>query len=227
MPFLLKIWLLSLGCTFLAVSKKWYCYRSRAAVIFVLGITCLLQSDLHFLLKEDAIMAGVDLSFLSFLLSLEHCSRCSNCWHDSEGKSLLTMHLVFSFPSLWIVRFWVAHFSWSSVTTLVRELWPVLNWLGFGIVALLSGKDAHSQVPPGLSGLGMNFMVTGLAIGFSYRWYPTLIIWTLTPYLRLSWFYRSSIRRNGTGTHRYVYCVVVALVGVAHRKNSYQPPMYS
>ena len=56
-------------CTFLAVSKKVdTAIGLGAAVIFVLGITCPLNNLIYtFILKEDAIMTGVDLSFLSFL----------------------------------------------------------------------------------------------------------------------------------------------------------------
>ena len=53
-------------CTFLAVSKKVdTAIGLGAAVVFVPGITCPLNNLIYtFILKEDAIMTGVDLSFL-------------------------------------------------------------------------------------------------------------------------------------------------------------------
>ena len=56
-------------CTFLAVSKKVdTAIGLGAAVVFVLGITCPLNNLIYtFILKEDALIEGVDLSFLSLL----------------------------------------------------------------------------------------------------------------------------------------------------------------
>ena len=56
-------------CTFIAVSKKVdTAIGLGAAVVFVLGITCPLNNLLYtFILKKDALVDGVDLSFLSFL----------------------------------------------------------------------------------------------------------------------------------------------------------------
>ena len=56
-------------CSFLAVSKKVNtAIGLGAAVIFVLAVTCPLNNLIYNgLLREDAIIPGVDLSFLSFL----------------------------------------------------------------------------------------------------------------------------------------------------------------
>ena len=165
-------------CTFLAVSKKVdTAIGLGAAVVFVLGITCPLNNLIYtFILKEDALIQGVDLSFLSFLAFIGTIAAAVQIVEMTLDKyvpalynalgvflPLIAVNCAILGGSLFMVER-----DYNFVESVVYGLGSGTGW-GLAIVALaaLREKMRYSQVPPGLRGLGMTFMVTGLmAIGF-------------------------------------------------------------
>ena len=165
-------------CTFLAVSKKVdTAIGLGAAVVFVLGITCPLNNLIYtFILKEDALIEGVDLSFLSFLAFIGTIAAAVQIVEMTLDKyvpalynalgvflPLIAVNCAILGGSLFMVER-----DYNFVESVVYGLGSGTGW-GLAIVALaaLREKMRYSQVPPGLRGLGMTFMVTGLmAIGF-------------------------------------------------------------
>lgn len=165
-------------CTFLAVSKKVDTAMGLgAAVVFVLGITCPLNNLIYtFILKEDALIEGVDLSFLSFLAFIGTIAAAVQIVEMTLDKyvpalynalgvflPLIAVNCAILGGSLFMVER-----DYNFVESVVYGLGSGTGW-GLAIVALaaLREKMRYSQVPPGLRGLGMTFMVTGLmAIGF-------------------------------------------------------------
>lgn len=165
-------------CTFLAVSKKVdTAIGLGAAVIFVLGITCPLNNLIYtFILKEDAIMTGVDLSFLSFLAFIGTIAAAVQIVEMTLDKyvpalynalgvflPLIAVNCAILGGSLFMVER-----DYDFVESVVYGLGSGTGWaLAIVALAALREKMRYSQVPPGLRGLGMTFMVTGLmAIGF-------------------------------------------------------------
>ena len=165
-------------CTFLAVSKKVDTAMGLgAAVVFVLGITCPLNNLIYtFILKEDALIEGMDLSFLSFLAFIGTIAAAVQIVEMTLDKyvpalynalgvflPLIAVNCAILGGSLFMVER-----DYNFVESVVYGLGSGTGW-GLAIVALaaLREKMRYSQVPPGLRGLGMTFMVTGLmAIGF-------------------------------------------------------------
>ena len=165
-------------CTFLAVSKKVDTAMGLgAAVVFVLGITCPLNNLIYtFILKEDALIEGVDLSFLSLLAFIGTIAAAVQIVEMTLDKyvpalynalgvflPLIAVNCAILGGSLFMVER-----DYNFVESVVYGLGSGTGW-GLAIVALaaLREKMRYSQVPPALRGLGMTFMVTGLmAIGF-------------------------------------------------------------
>ena len=165
-------------CTFLAVSKKVdTAIGLGAAVIFVLGITCPLNNLLYtFILKEDALIEGVNLDFLSFLAFIGTIAAAVQIVEMTLDKyvpalynalgvflPLIAVNCAILGGSLFMVER-----DYNFVESVVYGLGSGTGWaLAIVALAALREKMRYSQVPPGLRGLGMTFMVTGLmAIGF-------------------------------------------------------------
>ena len=165
-------------CTFLAVSQKVdTAIGLGAAVIFVLGITCPLNNLLYtFILKEDALIAGVDLSFLSFLAFIGTIAAAVQIVEMALDKyvpalynalgvflPLIAVNCAILGGSLFMVER-----DYGFAESVVYGLGSGTGWaLAIVALAALREKMRYSQVPAGLRGLGMTFMVTGLmAIGF-------------------------------------------------------------
>jgi Na+-transporting NADH:ubiquinone oxidoreductase subunit E len=165
-------------CTFIAVSKKVdTAIGLGAAVIFVLGITCPLNNLLYtFILKEDALVEGVDLSFLSFLAFIGTIAAAVQIVEMTLDKyapalynalgvflPLIAVNCAILGGSLFMVER-----DYNFAESVVYGLGSGTGWaLAIVALAALREKMRYSQVPAGLRGLGMTFMVTGLmAIGF-------------------------------------------------------------
>jgi len=167
-------------CSFLALSKKVEtAFGLGLAVVFVLGITTPLNNlVLNLLLKEGATLlpAGIDLSFLSFLCFIAVIA---------STVQLLEMILDRFFPPLYNSLGIFLPLITVNCSILGGSLFMVernYNFLesasfGFGsgmgfflaIVALagIRTKLRYSNIPPGLRGLGITFILTGLmALGF-------------------------------------------------------------
>ncbi|MCC5842630.1 MAG: NADH:ubiquinone reductase (Na(+)-transporting) subunit E [Verrucomicrobia bacterium] len=167
-------------CSFLALSKKVdTAFGLGLAVVFVLGITTPLNNLIfNGLLREGAALlpAGVDLSFLNFLCFIAVIA---------STVQLVEMLLDRFFPPLYNSLGIFLPLITVNCSILGGSLFMVerdYNFaesaaFGFGsgmgfflaIVALagIRHKLRYSNIPPGLRGLGITFILTGLmALGF-------------------------------------------------------------
>ncbi len=165
-------------CTFLAVSKKVKTsFGLGVAVIVVLTIAVPVNNLLYNLvLRDNALVAGVDLSFLNFITFIGVIAAL---------VQILEMVLDRFFPPLYNalgiflplitvncaifggVSFMVQR-DYNFVESVVYGFGSGVGWM-LAIVALagIREKMKYSDVPPGLRGLGITFITTGLmALGF-------------------------------------------------------------
>ena len=171
-------------CSFLAVSKKVETAVGLGfAVIFVLGLTVPLNWMMHeYLLKEGALgiispsLAHVDLSFLNFIMFIATIAaavqlvemvldKFSPGLYNALGifLPLIAVNCSILGGSLFMVE--------RDYNLIESTVFGVGSGLGFmlAIIALaaIREKMRYSNVPQGLRGLGITFIVTGLmAIGF-------------------------------------------------------------
>lgn len=174
-------------CTFLACSKKVETAIGLGfAVIFVLGITVPLNNLVYNLLLKDGAMAWVpvfgdslgeqDLSFLGLI---------SYIGVIAATVQLLEMFLDKFMPALYVALGVFLPLITVNCAILGGSLFMVEADLNFGqsvvfgigngigwalavvLLAAIREKMTYSNVPDGLRGLGITFIVTGLmAIGF-------------------------------------------------------------
>lgn len=165
-------------CTFLAVSKKVKTsFGLGVAVIVVLTIAVPVNNLLYNLvLKDSALVAGVDLSFLNFITFIGVIAAL---------VQILEMVLDRFFPPLYNalgiflplitvncaifggVSFMVQR-DYNFTESIVYGFGSGVGWM-LAIVALagIREKMKYSDVPPGLRGLGITFITVGLmALGF-------------------------------------------------------------
>ncbi|EKO3622283.1 NADH:ubiquinone reductase (Na(+)-transporting) subunit E [Vibrio metschnikovii] len=165
-------------CTFLAVSKKVKTsFGLGVAVIVVLTIAVPVNNLLYNLvLKDSALVDGVDLSFLNFITFIGVIAAL---------VQILEMVLDRFFPPLYNalgiflplitvncaifggVSFMVQR-DYNFTESIVYGFGSGVGWL-LAIVALagIREKMKYSDVPPGLRGLGITFITVGLmALGF-------------------------------------------------------------
>jgi Na+-transporting NADH:ubiquinone oxidoreductase subunit E len=165
-------------CTFLAVSKKVKTsFGLGVAVIFVLTVAVPVNNLLYNLvLKENALLEGIDLSFLNFITFIGVIAAL---------VQILEMILDRFFPPLYNalgiflplitvncaifggVSFMVQR-DYNFTESVVYGFGSGVGWM-LAIVALagIREKMKYSDVPPGLRGLGITFITVGLmALGF-------------------------------------------------------------
>ncbi|CAM3575908.1 NADH:ubiquinone reductase (Na(+)-transporting) subunit E [Vibrio sp. Of14-4] len=165
-------------CTFLAVSKKVKTsFGLGVAVVVVLTISVPVNNLVYNLvLKENALVAGVDLSFLNFITFIGVIAAL---------VQILEMVLDRFFPPLYNalgiflplitvncaifggVSFMVQR-DYNFAESVVYGFGSGVGWM-LAIVALagIREKMKYSDVPPGLRGLGITFISVGLmALGF-------------------------------------------------------------
>jgi len=165
-------------CTFLAVSKKVKTsFGLGVAVVVVLTIAVPVNNLVYtYVLKENALVAGVDLSFLNFITFIGVVAAL---------VQILEMILDRFFPPLYNalgiflplitvncaifggVSFMVQR-DYNFVESVVYGFGSGVGWM-LAIVALagIREKMKYSDVPPGLRGLGITFITVGLmALGF-------------------------------------------------------------
>ncbi len=165
-------------CTFLAVSKKVKTsFGLGVAVVVVLTVAVPVNNLLYnLILKENALVSGVDLSFLNFITFIGVIAAL---------VQILEMVLDRFFPPLYNalgiflplitvncaifggVSFMVQR-DYNFTESIVYGFGSGVGWL-LAIVALagLREKMKYSDVPPGLRGLGITFISVGLmALGF-------------------------------------------------------------
>ncbi|WP_375146738.1 NADH:ubiquinone reductase (Na(+)-transporting) subunit E [Vibrio parahaemolyticus] len=165
-------------CTFLAVSKKVKTsFGLGVAVVVVLTIAVPVNNLVYNLvLKENALVEGVDLSFLNFITFIGVIAAL---------VQILEMVLDRFFPPLYSalgiflplitvncaifggVSFMVQR-DYNFAESVVYGFGSGVGWM-LAIVALagIREKMKYSDVPPGLRGLGITFITVGLmALGF-------------------------------------------------------------
>ncbi|MCJ2377809.1 NADH:ubiquinone reductase (Na(+)-transporting) subunit E [Vibrio sp. ZSDZ34] len=165
-------------CTFLAVSKKVKTsFGLGVAVVVVLTIAVPVNNLVYtHVLKENALVAGVDLSFLNFITFIGVIAAL---------VQILEMILDRFFPPLYNalgiflplitvncaifggVSFMVQR-DYNFAESVVYGFGSGVGWM-LAIVALagIREKMKYSDVPPGLRGLGITFITVGLmALGF-------------------------------------------------------------
>ena len=165
-------------CSFLAVSKKVETALGLGvAVVFVLTLCTPLNYLVYtYLLKEDALIVGVDLSFLNFLSFIGTIAATVQVVEMAVDKyapalyaalgvflPLIAVNCAILGASLFLVE--------RDYNLIESTVFGAGSGIGFmlAIVALaaIREKMRYSNVPDGLRGLGITFIVTGLmAIGF-------------------------------------------------------------
>lgn len=165
-------------CTFLAVSKKVKTsFGLGVAVVVVLTISVPVNNLIYnFILKDGAIVEGVDLSFLNFITFIGVIAAL---------VQILEMLLDKFFPALYnalgifLPLITVNCAIFGGVSFMVQRDYnfgeSIVYGFGSGIgwmlaIVLLAGlreKMKYSDVPNGLRGLGITFVSAGLmALGF-------------------------------------------------------------
>ncbi len=171
-------------CSFLACSKKVETALGLGmAVTFVLTVTVPVNNLLYnYLLKDGALawlgpdFARYDLSFLGFLTYIGTIAamvqivemtldRFAPALYSALGVflPLIAVNCAILGASLWMVER-----DYSFGESVVFGIGSGIGWL-LAIVALASIRERmrYSNVPPGLRGLGITFILTGLiGIGF-------------------------------------------------------------
>ncbi|MBJ3816209.1 NADH:ubiquinone reductase (Na(+)-transporting) subunit E [Shimwellia pseudoproteus] len=165
-------------CTFLAVSKKVStAFGLGIAVTVVLGISVPINNLIYNLvLRDGAIAEGVDLSFLNFITFIGVIAAL---------VQILEMALDRYFPALYNalgiflpliavncaifggVSFMVQR-DYNFTESVVYGVGSGVGWM-LAIVALAGIRERmkYANVPAGLNGLGITFIITGLmALGF-------------------------------------------------------------
>ena len=165
-------------CTFLAVSKKVKTsFGLGVAVVVVLTIAVPVNNLVYtHILKENALVEGVDLSFLNFIAFIGVIAalvqilemvldRFFPPLYNALGifLPLITVNCaIFGGVSFMVTR------DYNFTESIVYGFGSGVGWM-LAIVALagIREKMKYSDVPPGLRGLGITFITVGLmALGF-------------------------------------------------------------
>ena len=165
-------------CTFLAVSKKVKTsFGLGVAVVVVLTIAVPVNNLVYtHILKENALVAGVDLSFLNFIAFIGVIAalvqilemvldRFFPPLYNALGifLPLITVNCaIFGGVSFMVTR------DYNFAESVVYGFGSGVGWM-LAIVALagIREKMKYSDVPPGLRGLGITFItVVLMALGF-------------------------------------------------------------
>jgi Na+-transporting NADH:ubiquinone oxidoreductase subunit E len=165
-------------CSFLAVSQKVKtAVGLGAAVIFVLVVTTPLNAALyHYVLKEDALIEGVDLKFLAFLSFIGTIAAATQLVEMALDKYMPALYSALGvFLPLIAVNcailgasLFMLERDYKIVDSAVYGLGSGVGWaLAIIALAAIREKMHYSDVPKPLRGLGITFIVAGLmAIGF-------------------------------------------------------------
>ena len=162
-------------CTFLAVSKNVKtAFGLGVAVTVVLGISVPANNLVYnLLLRDGALMEGVDLSFLNFITFIGVIAAL---------VQILEMILDRYFPALYNalgiflplitvncaifggVSF-MAQRDYNFTESVVYGFASGIGWLlAIVLMAAIREKMKYSDVPAGLKGLGITFVTTGLMV---------------------------------------------------------------
>ncbi|MGL4715324.1 MAG: NADH:ubiquinone reductase (Na(+)-transporting) subunit E [Aeromonas sp.] len=165
-------------CTFLAVSKKVKTSMGLGVAVIVVQTIAVPTNNLiyNYVLKDGALVSGLDLSFLSFITFIGVIAAL---------VQILEMVLDKYFPALYnalgifLPLITVNCAIFGGVSFMVQRDYNFMESVVYGIgsgsgwmlaIVALAGireKMKYSDVPEGLRGLGITFITTGLmALGF-------------------------------------------------------------
>ena len=165
-------------CTFLAVSKKVKTAMGLGIAVVVVQAIAVPANNLVFtyVLKENALVQGMDLTFLGFITYIGviaalvqilemFLDRYVPALYSALGifLPLITVNCaIFGGVSFMVQR------EYNFPESVVYGVGSGISWaLAIVLVAAIREKMKYSDVPPGLRGLGITFITAGLmALGF-------------------------------------------------------------
>ena len=165
-------------CTFLAVSKKVKTAMGLGVAVVVVQSIAVPANNLVFtyVLKENALVQGMDLTFLGFITYIGVIAalvQILEMFLDRYVPSLYSALGIF-LPLITVncaifggVSFMVQR-EYNFTESVVYGVGSGISWaLAIVLMAALREKMKYSDVPPGLRGLGITFITAGLmALGF-------------------------------------------------------------
>ncbi|MBD1226072.1 MULTISPECIES: NADH:ubiquinone reductase (Na(+)-transporting) subunit E [Xenorhabdus] len=165
-------------CTFLAVSKNVKtAFGLGVAVTVVLGISVPANNLVYNLvLRDGALMDGVDLSFLNFITFIGVIAALVQILEMILDRYVPTLYnaLGIFLPLITVncaifggVSF-MAQRDYNFSESIVYGFGSGMGWmLAIVLMAAIREKMKYADVPAGLKGLGITFVTTGLmALGF-------------------------------------------------------------
>lgn len=165
-------------CTFLAVSKKVKTAMGLGIAVVVVQVISVPANQLVYthVLKENALVQGMDLSFLGFITYIGVIAalvQILEMFLDKYVPALYSALGIF-LPLITVncaifggVSFMVQR-EYNFTESVVYGLGSGISWaLAIVLMAAIREKMKYSDVPPGLRGLGITFITAGLmALGF-------------------------------------------------------------
>ena len=165
-------------CTFLAVSKKVTTSAGLGMAVVMVQVLAVPVNNIinTYVLKPDAIVQGLDLSFLSFITYIGVIAalvQILEMFLDKFVPSLYSALGIF-LPLITVncvifagVSFMVQR-EYNFAESVVYGLGSGISWaLAIVLLAAIREKLKYSNAPDGIRGLGITFVTTGLmAIGF-------------------------------------------------------------
>lgn len=165
-------------CTFLAVSKKVKTAIGLGVAVIVVQVIAVPANQLVYthVLKENALVQGMDLSFLGFITYIGviaalvqilemFLDRYVPALYSALGifLPLITVNCaIFGGVSFMVQR------EYNFAESVVYGFGSGVSWaLAIVLLAAIREKMKYADVPPGLRGLGITFITAGLmALGF-------------------------------------------------------------
>lgn len=165
-------------CTFLAVSKKVSTSAGLGAAVILVQVLAVPVNNLvnEFFLKPNAIVVGLDLSFLSFITYIGVIAAIVQVLEMVLDKffpalysalgiflPLITVNcVIFAGVSFMVQR------EYNFAESVVYGIGSGASWaLAIVLLAAIRERLKYSNAPAGLRGLGLVFITSGLmAIGF-------------------------------------------------------------
>src|SRR5690606_24429294 len=165
-------------CTFLAVSKKVKTAMGLGIAVIVVQTVAVPANNLiyNYVLKDGALVSGLDLSFLSFITFIGVIAALVQILEMALDKYFPALYnaLGIFLPLITVncaifggVSFMVQR-DYNFVESVVYGVGSGAGWM-LAIVAMagIREKMKYSDVPEGLRGLGITFITVGLmALGF-------------------------------------------------------------
>ena len=165
-------------CTFLAVSKKVKTAMGLGIAVVVVQVISVPANQLVYthVLKENALVQGMDLSFLGFITYIGVIAalvQILEMFLDKYVPALYSALGIF-LPLITVncaifggVSFMVQR-EYTFPESVVYGLGSGISWaLAIVLMAAIREKMKYSDVPPALRGLGITFITAGLmALGF-------------------------------------------------------------